>query len=67
MRLARLDTRKAEIVVGLILMALAALVIRETLRLGAGWGPLCAGRHRGEMFSRRSAIRSPTHQRETRR
>jgi putative tricarboxylic transport membrane protein len=38
-RLARLDTRKAEIVVGLILMALAALVIRETLRLGAGWGP----------------------------
>jgi putative tricarboxylic transport membrane protein len=38
-RLARLDTRKAEIVVGLILMALAALVIRETVRLGAGWGP----------------------------
>ena len=39
MRLAQLDTRKAEVAVGLILIAIAATVVRETLRLGAGWGP----------------------------
>jgi len=38
MRLAQLDTRKAEIVVGALLVATAAIVVRETVRLGAGWG-----------------------------
>ena len=39
MTLARLDTRKLEIAVGLIFIAIAAIVVREVLRLGAGWGP----------------------------
>jgi putative tricarboxylic transport membrane protein len=38
-RLGQLDTRRAEIAVGLIFVAIAAVVIRETFRLGAGWGP----------------------------
>ena len=38
MRLAQLDSRKAEIVVGALLVATAAIIIRETVRLGAGWG-----------------------------
>ena len=38
MTLAHLDPRKAEIVVGLLFVALAAVIIRETVRLGAGWG-----------------------------
>ena len=33
-----LDTKRAEIVVGLFFIAIAAIVIRETIRLGAGWG-----------------------------
>lgn len=33
-----LDTKRAEIVVGLLFIAIAAIVIRETIRLGAGWG-----------------------------
>jgi hypothetical protein len=37
-RLEQLDTRKAELAVGLVLVAIAGLVIRESLRLGAGWG-----------------------------
>jgi putative tricarboxylic transport membrane protein len=37
-KLAQLDTRKAELAVGLVLIAIAATVIRESFRLGAGWG-----------------------------
>ena len=38
MKVAQLDARKAEIAVGLIFVAIAGLVLRETFRLGAGWG-----------------------------
>lgn len=34
----QLDSRKAEIVVGFVFVAVAAIVIRECLQLGAGWG-----------------------------
>ena len=38
MRLAYLNTRVGEIAVGVALLVIAAIVIREALRLGAGWG-----------------------------
>jgi putative tricarboxylic transport membrane protein len=38
-KLAQLTTRKAEVAVDLIIVAIAAIVIRETVRLGPGWGP----------------------------
>jgi hypothetical protein len=39
MRLSQLDTCRAEIAVGLAFIAISAVVARECLRLGAGWGP----------------------------
>jgi hypothetical protein len=37
-RLAQLNTRVGEVVVGLILIAIALIALAESLRLGAGWG-----------------------------
>jgi putative tricarboxylic transport membrane protein len=37
-RLEQLDSRKAELGVGLVLVGVAGIVIRESVRLGAGWG-----------------------------
>lgn len=34
-----IDTRKTEIVVGLAFTVVAAIVIRESILIGAGWGP----------------------------
>ena len=38
MKLAYLDDRRAEVAVGLILVAIAAIVTREAIVLGPGWG-----------------------------
>jgi putative tricarboxylic transport membrane protein len=38
-KLAYLNYRATELAVGIALLIVAGLVIRETLRLGAGWGP----------------------------
>lgn len=39
MKNVQLDTRTGEIVVGLAFIALTAVVVQETFRLGNGWGP----------------------------
>ncbi len=39
MGLAALDVKRAEVGVGVVLMALAGVLARESVVLGAGWGP----------------------------
>jgi putative tricarboxylic transport membrane protein len=38
-KIEQVTARKAELAVGLVLVGIAAIVIREAVRLGSGWGP----------------------------